>query len=99
MKNYGYVECKSGFSVSIQAGGFNYCAPKGASGPYFSVELGFPSAYDSLIIEYAEDPDDPTNTVYGYVPSRVVWDLLSKHGGIISKGEIPPMISREVNDG
>ena len=99
MKKYEFVECKSGFSISIQAGKQNYCSPKSVSGPYFEVELGFPSAYDSLIIDYAEDPNNPTNTVYGYVPSRVVWELLSKHGGIISKGEIPPMISREVNDG
>ena len=47
-----------------------------------SVELGFPSQYDELIEEYAEDCDY-TRTVYGYVPIEVVEKLLEKHGGIV----------------
>lgn len=78
--------CKDGFSVSIQAGQYLYCNPRedGAE-RYNSVELGFPSAEDDLIIDYAEDPGDPTGTVYGYVPVEIVDELMQKHGGIIGK--------------
>ena len=30
-------------------------------------------------MEYAEDPENPTETVYGYVPSEVVQAVLDKH--------------------
>lgn len=48
--------------------------------PYESVELGYPSKADELIYEYAEG-DDYTNTVYGYVPVKIVEQLIEKHGG------------------
>jgi len=51
-------------------------------GWYSSVELGYPSERDDLIMEYAEDQDNPTETVYGWVPIEVVEELLKKHGGI-----------------
>lgn len=31
---------------------------------------------------FEEDPSNPTETVYGYVPRETVLDLLEKHGGI-----------------
>ncbi len=42
-----------------------------------------------MIFGYAEDPDNPTETVYGYVPVGVVQALAAKHGGK-EEGEIPP---------
>jgi hypothetical protein len=48
--------------------------------PYESVELGFPSEADDLIYEYAEG-NDYTSTVYGYVPVKIVEQLIEKHGG------------------
>lgn len=48
--------------------------------PYESVELGFPSEADELINSFAEG-DDYTNTVYGYVPVKIVEQLIEKHGG------------------
>ena len=48
--------------------------------PYESVELGYPSAADELIFEYAEG-EDYTNTVYGCVPVKIVEQLIEKHGG------------------
>ena len=83
-----FVNCKSGFGISIQASSRGYCDPRNNTGPYTSVELGFPTAPDSLIIGYAEDVDNPTETVYGYVPVGIVQALLIKHGGIES-GSIP----------
>lgn len=76
------VECKDGFTISIQAGCYLYSKPNYIADGYLKVELGFPSEADSMIIDYAEDPDDPTNTVYGYVPIHIVDKLLHKHGGI-----------------
>ena len=75
--------CKDGFHISIQASEYHYCSPRvnGADG-YETVELGFPNREDILIMEYAEDPDDPTGTVYGFVPIEIVNQLIEKHGGI-----------------
>ena len=86
---YKRVTCKDGFNVSIQANGRNYCSPRDDVGPYTSVELGMPSTTDSLIIKYAEDSNQPTETVYGWVPVGIVKALLIKHKGVIS-GELPP---------
>ena len=89
MKNYKFVHFRSGFGVSVQARNRNYCTPRDDFGPYTQVELGFPTAPDSLIIGFAEDSDNPTETVYGYVPVGIVQALAVKHGGII-EGEFPP---------
>ena len=87
---YKKVVCKDGFTVSIQANETSYCSPRmnGAS-VYDEVELGFPSRPDELIEEWAEDRDRPTDTVYGWVPVRIVNLLIAKHGGAVS-GEAPP---------
>ena len=81
---YKLTSFKSGFSISIQANSRNYCIPRSDTGPYTAVELGFPTAPEPLIIGYAEDPDNPTETVYGYVPAGIVKALIIKHGGIES---------------
>ena len=75
---------KDGFSISIQANDCAYCHPRTSfDTDYTEVELGFPSAADELIVdEYAEDPTDPTETVYAYVPVEIVDQLVEKHGGI-----------------
>lgn len=78
------IYCKGGFSISVQGGTeFHYCTPRKHCNQYECVELGFPSAVDILIGEYAEDPSNPTGTVYGYVPIEVVESLVEKHGGMV----------------
>ena len=78
------VKCADGFSISVQANEYTYCSPRITyPGEYKAVELGYPSEPDELIEEYAEDWDDLTDTVYGYVPIEVVDKLLEKHGGIV----------------
>lgn len=75
--------CNDGYSISVQASEFHYCSPRlNGLQDYKSVELGYPSAEDELINEYAEDVLDCTDTVYGYVPIEVVEKLIEKHGGI-----------------
>ena len=77
------VHCADGFSVSVQASQFHYCRPRiENAGKYKAVELGYPSAADDLITDYAED-NSYTDTVYGYVPVEIVDKLIEKHGGIV----------------
>ena len=83
------VGCADGFRMSVQADEFTYCSPRiNGAERYTQVEIGFPSDYEELIIDWAEDREDPTGTVYGYVPVSVVTNVLAKHGGMVS-GEVP----------
>ena len=76
------IHCADGFSVSVQASQYHYCRPRiDSAEKYNAVELGYPSAADDLITDYAED-NDYTDTVYGYVPVEIVDRLIEKHGGI-----------------
>lgn len=76
------IICSDGFKVSVQASEHHYCSPREHDAEWNSFELGFPSAADDLIQGYAETPDEPTGTVYGYVPIDIVARLIIKHGGI-----------------
>jgi len=71
-----------GFSVSIQASSTHYCTPRYDVGPYTEVELGYPNQVEELLLPYAETPENPCMTVYGYVPVSVIHELIKKHGGI-----------------
>ena len=78
------IVCKDGFSISVQGSKNHYCQPREylIDKDYESVELGFPSVADDLIEEFAENPECPCNTVYGWVPIDIVEKLVEKHGGI-----------------
>ena len=76
------ITCKDGFSLSVQATHGAYCTPRRNIGPWYDVEVGFPSAVPELILSHAENPQRPTNTVYGYVPINLVEELIDLHGGI-----------------
>lgn len=82
--------CADGFTISIQGDSGSYCTPRNDSGPYTEVEVGYPSCLEPLLLPYAEDPENPTGTVYGWVPSAVVLECLESHGGWVN-GELPPM--------
>jgi hypothetical protein len=76
--------------MSVQANESAYCSPRhNDSGKYSFVEVGFPSEKEALLMPWAESPEDPTGTVYGYVPVDVVTNVLVKHGGMV-EGEVPP---------
>ena len=83
-----HIVCSDGFSMSVQVGSSLYSTPKKVSKRYSAVEIGFPSEDESLIEKYAENLHDEdafvnsTNTVYPYVPVKVVNKVLKKHGGI-----------------
>ncbi|WP_328313143.1 hypothetical protein OG432_24690 [Streptomyces sp. NBC_00442] len=67
-------------------GGFTFGsnAPSDYPGPYTEVEVGFPSARPEpwgTWEQYVDDPEAPTETVYGYVPVETVRALIDLHGG------------------
>ena len=84
------IVCSDGFKMSVQVGFSLYSTPKKVAKRYSAVEIGFPSEYEPLIEEYAEtfykddgeDVTDYTDTVYPYVPVKIVDKVLKKHGGI-----------------
>ena len=96
MKIYKRVKCADGFTMSVQANKTAYCSPRASDAQrYELVEVGFPSEKEELLTEWAEDPGDPTNTVYGYVPVETVSLVIAKHGGMV-EGEVPAGIPRLV---
>jgi len=89
-KHYYTVVCADGFKMSVQAGVHNYCDPRVSDAPkYDLVEVGFPTSEESMLMPYAETPEDPTGTVYPFVPVELVTNVIVKHGGMVS-GEVPP---------
>ena len=84
------IVCSDGFTMSVQVGFSLYSTPKKVAKRYSAVEIGFPSDHEPLIEEYAEtfykddgeDVTDYTDTVYPYVPVKIVNKVLKKHGGI-----------------
>ena len=83
------VVCADGFSMSVQAPAAAYCIPRMTGAPvYLEVEVGYPNDREELLMEWAEDARKPTDTVYGFVPVRVVTNVIAKHGGMVS-GEVP----------
>ena len=81
-----HIVCSDGFEMSVQVGYHLNSEPKKVAKRYSAVEIGFPSDHEPLIEEYAEsfseDAPDYTDTVYPYVPVKVVNKVLKKHGGI-----------------
>jgi len=83
------VVCADGFSMSVQANATSYCSPReNFANPYTSVEVGFPNKKEPLLMEWAEEPENPTGTVYAWVPVQVVTNVIAKHGGMV-EGEVP----------
>ena len=80
-----HIVCADGFEMSVQVGYSLYSEPKKVAKRYSAVEIGYPSEREPLIDKYVEsiyeDPDY-TDTVYPYVPVKIVNQVLKKHGGI-----------------
>jgi len=85
------LECEDGFTMSIQGSASHYCSPRSEfnpAQPYSAVEVGFPSQVEPALLAFAEDASDPTGTVYGCVPVRVVEKVVASHGGPKSLKEV-----------
>ena len=82
------IVCVDGFEMSVQVGSHLYSTPKKVAKRYSAVEIGFPSEREPLLEEYVElsifeeESVDYTDTVYPYVPVKIVNKVLKKHGGI-----------------
>lgn len=85
-KGFPRIVCNDGFTLSVQARVFNYCTPRSDTGPWSEVEVGFPSEVEDLLLPFAEDSNDPTGTVYGWVPVNLVEQVIAKHGGTNREG-------------
>jgi len=81
LKTLPHIQCSDGFTMSVQAGRGLHCSPRNNDGPWTAVEVGFPSAKSDLLMDYAEDSEKPTDTVYGYVPITTVARVILEHGG------------------
>ena len=75
------VVCKDGFAISVQVSEGYYCQPREVASFYDLVECCYPTATPEFILEYADDVDNPTKTIYGYVPVKLVNKLINYHGG------------------
>lgn len=76
------IYCKDGFNFSVQGGSGHYCSPRTNCKEFAEMEIGFPSELEELILEFAEDSNNPTETVYGYVDINIIQQVIDKHGGI-----------------
>ena len=80
-----HIVCVDGFEMSVQVGYSLYCKPKKVAKRYSEVEIGYPSEHEPLLEKYVEsiyvDPDY-TDSIYPYVPVKLVDKVLKKHGGI-----------------
>lgn len=81
------IHCKDGFSMSVQASHSHCCFPRTTlysshSFYYSEMEVGFPSEVEVLLLPFAEDLENPTKTVYPYVPIAIIENVIAKHWGI-----------------
>ena len=82
------IICNSGLKLSVQASRYHYCDPKSDIGPWEEVEVGYPSRKIDELIHYAENEDEPTNTIYLHVPVRLVEKIIEENGGLYSAPDI-----------
>ncbi len=82
-----HIKCKDGTTLSVQASKYHYCTPREDDGPYYSVEVGYPSVEPpetwAGYFDGDWDTQDRTDSVYGYVPIDLVEDFIKIHGGSI----------------
>jgi len=83
----------NGVSLSIQASHAAYSIPRIILpyAEYSAMEIGYPSERIESLMEYAEDPERPTNTVYPYVPVEVLEKVIAEAGGVIGYPIIKPV--------
>lgn len=75
------LECRDGFSMSVQASSFHYSYPKIDETPfYLRVEVGYPSEPEELLSEWEEEGSK--GGIFGFVPVDVINRVIQKHGGI-----------------
>ena len=76
------IFCNDGFNFSVQGGVGSYSSPRKNSKDFTRMEIGFPSEVEELIMQFSEDKEMPTETVYGWVDCDIIQNVIDKHGGI-----------------
>lgn len=79
------LELNNGVVLSIQASEGAYSTPRVnglKSEDYTHFEIGFPTERIDLLIQYAEDQEKPTDTVYPYTPINVIEQVVKEAGGV-----------------
>lgn len=80
------IYCMDGTTLSIQTGRNLYCAPREDIGPWYQVEIGFPSRHFPQLDEYFDgnvgDDGQFCSGVYGYVPIELAEECIAECGGI-----------------
>jgi hypothetical protein len=76
------ILCASGLKFSMQASEHHRCSPRNNQGPWDTVEIGFPSRRVEDLMPYVEDEDNPTQTVYTFVPIEIVAKIILDNGGL-----------------
>lgn len=80
------LELADGESLSVQTGHAHYCQPRDNYGPWYLVEVGYPSVDPGEEWREYFDGDweetDHTGSVYKYVPIDLVVKFINDHGGI-----------------
>ena len=82
-----HIVCVDGFTMSVQVGYSLYSKPKKVAKRYSEVEIGYPSEREPLLEKYVETIFesgyvDYTDSIYPYVPVKLVDKVLKRHGGI-----------------
>lgn len=77
------VVCADGFTISVQASRYHYCAPRENDGPWTNVECGFPSEAAPAIEDYKDGDDNDCESVFAGVPIELVEKLIASHGGMV----------------
>lgn len=85
------VWCRDGFNISIQGGEGSYSTPRKNVKEFMAMECGYPNRVEELILEFADDPANPTETIYGWVPIEIIQQVIDKHGGIDLDQTIPSL--------
>lgn len=81
-----HLTLKDGTKLSIQASHAHCCTPRKTIRDYKAYthfEIGFPSVKIQSLMEFAEDQEKPTDTVYGYVPKSIIDKIVRVRGGVV----------------
>jgi hypothetical protein len=69
-------------TMSVQASYYHYSKPQKEADFYKQWEIGYPSKQEELLMPYAENVNNPTETIYAFVPTRVILQLIRKYENI-----------------
>jgi hypothetical protein len=75
------IECRDGFSVSVQAHPGAYCRPRDGMYPWDAFECGYPSAPVPEWSVRKEGGGDDKKSVFGYIDARDIMNVIRSHGG------------------